>query len=192
MPRIHRLTVQLLLAALSVLAACGGSTSPHDDDPLTDVWDLSAKFTTLRHAGHAPGCSEHCAVTDSLAGPRRILVGTVTIGSDVIRYEASTKYTQVSLIFVARNCTVFGVDSACTQFGPEQPASTETGPLSASSGFPAGGSLDGTLTDGWNIFDLSQVTLAGDSLSGVIAWRLNDGQAVPDRYIGTFVAHRKR
>jgi hypothetical protein len=190
---MHRLTVQLLLAALSVLAACGDSTAPHDDDPVTDVWDLSAQFTTYQHeTGIMPGCIKHCAVTSTVTGPRKTLVGTVTIGSDVIRYEASTKYTEVNLTFVARNCTVFGADSACTQFGPEQPASTETGPLSASSGFPAGGSLDGTLTDGWNIFDLSQVTLAGDSLSGVIAWRLNGGQAIPDRYSGTFVAHRKR
>jgi hypothetical protein len=194
MPRIHRLTVQLLLAALPVLIACGDSTAPrNDDDPVTDIWELSAKLTTYQHdGGSTPGCWEHCPVTDSVAGPRKTLVGTLMIGSDVVHLEASSTYTQASITFVARTCTAFGADSVCTQFGPEQPASTEMGPLSASAGFPDGGSLDGTLTDGWTILDLRHVALAGDSLSGVIEWRYNDGRAIPDSYSGTFVAHRKR
>lgn len=177
----------LLCATVLAADACQDSTGlRNDDDPLTDNWKLAAHFTGYVHEGGPCGFVEHCAVTDSVAGPS--LGGVLTIGNGRVSGGMSSR--KCMSVDAAGDCAAYGTAEAVNlPSGTIDTTSTAPGELNITM------ALDERLSSGftWTALYLRDVKLTGDSLTGRIFWAdYPNYRAVQSGYSGTFVAHRQR
>jgi hypothetical protein len=184
-----------LIALLTVLS-CHDPAGIDRAVDISGAWQLTATFTAYQHDNGPTGsCPEHCGIREPLTGPT--LTGVLHIAPPGTTKGSTTTFTHVSGTFLGRTCDVIGAGGTCAQLSPEKSIAFPSGTVTLDPDYPAAGSIYVVISGkvGTELFypdlALTDVTFAGDSLSGSAFWALQAvGLAITPAYVGTFVAHR--
>ena len=193
---LPRNLARVCLIALMTVVSCSDPAGIVHPLALSGAWQVRATFTTYRHDNGPTGtCPEHCGISEPLTGPT--LTGVLYIAPLRTTKGGTTTFSNVSGTFLGRTCDVIGIGGTCAQLSPEKTIAFPSGTAMLNPDYPAAGSIYVVISGktGAEMFypdlALSNVTFAGDSLSGDAYWALQAvGLAITPAYVGTFVAHR--
>jgi hypothetical protein len=189
------------VCTLLALGACDLIGDPSAAHPLVGTWEIATVLdSVLFETSSSPDCPGELYCRYWRGAGAASLQGTLTVGDSAIRSTGTIGFPLVSGTFTGRSCAQWdaSVANGCASFGGAAtityPRTTGTGLFYVPTTPPENRLFKGTLRANGDFspsIEFVATQAAGDSITGLVVWRLSVERA-PPQYHGTFTARRRR